>query len=160
MKGTEITIKLKSTESEQVLHHSYKPMGCLLKQHYLHRSCCQRPGGGRGDTDSAPLPLSPSGIQTGSAGRNMRLLLEDRQGNTGWGSVREMGHWITAETTHTQTHTYTHTVMPPHTRHTTTVSAKLGLFKQNWWPNGILKTKTTFELFMISLIMIWAHEGV
>lgn len=55
----------------------------FLMRHYLHRSCCQQPGGGRGDTDSAALPLSPSGNQTGSAGRNMRPLLEDRQGNTG-----------------------------------------------------------------------------
>lgn len=77
--------------------------GVFLKN-YLHRSCCQRPGGGRGDTDSAPLPLFPSGNQTGSAGRNMRPLLEDRQGNTGW----EMGHWITTE------REYTH-LMPPHT---------------------------------------------
>lgn len=86
-------------DESMVIHWGTEQRGCFyLLRHYLHRSCCQRPGGGQGDTDSVPLPLSPSGTQTGSAERNMRPLLEDKQGNTGWGSVREMGHWITAET--------------------------------------------------------------
>ena len=80
-------------------------------RHYLRRSCCQWPGGGRGDTDSALLPLCPSGNQTGIAGRNMQPLLEDRQGNPGLGSVRGMSYWITTE----GTHTHTHPGIPSHT---------------------------------------------
>lgn len=62
----------------------------LLVKLYLHRSCCQWPGGGRGDTDSALLPLPPSGNQTGIAGRDMPPLLEGKQGNLYWEPVREM----------------------------------------------------------------------
>lgn len=112
--------------------------GVFLKN-YLHRPCCQRPGGGRGDTDSAPLPLSPSGNQTGSAGRNMRPLLEDRQGNTGW----EMGHWITTK------REYTH-LMPPHTYNIWVQPCSLQtlgeVMKLSWWSLSLTKHYITITI--------------
>lgn len=106
-------------------------------KHYLHRSCCQQPGGGQGDTDSTLLPLSPSGNQTGISGRNMRPLLEDRQGNPGWGSVREMRSWIATEDTqiHTHWHTTTHSTWLQYLQKKWSQLVKT---KQKWWPNTLL----------------------
>lgn len=55
-------------------HHSNKMEGVF----HLCRSCCQQPGGGRGDTCSRLSPLSLLGSQTGIAWRNRQLLLEDQ----------------------------------------------------------------------------------